>query len=96
MLTISTIRTSFKASLISTLILLFLLGCSTLPPEPPLCYYRDFVLEQVSVADQRALRAASSEGFEILALNDLTLKSYVRVLEGTLDAHNEPLGGCDD
>ena len=71
-------------------------GCAaSLPIESPLCPERDFVLQPVSVEDQRVLHDASPLAFASLADNDLVLKGYAVRLERLIAAHDEPLGGCD-
>lgn len=63
--------------------------------DAPLCPERDFVLQPVSVASQNSLRLADDSAFEVLATNDLILKSHIRMLETMIESHDEPLGGCD-
>ena len=63
--------------------------------EAPLCPERDFVLQSVSVEDQSLLMEAAATAFQLLADNDLVLKSYIREIEAMVRAHDEPLGGCD-
>jgi hypothetical protein len=41
------------------------------------------------------MKAAAPEGFANASTNDAKLKSHLRLLEGTIDAHDEPLGDCD-
>jgi len=71
-------------------------GCVSQPLlDAPLCPERDFVLQSVSVEDQGLLIEAQPQAFQALADNDLILKSYIRELESMIEAHDEPLGGCD-
>jgi len=84
---------------IACLVLLATIGLSScgsqLQLSAPLCLERDFVLQPVSVTDQRVLRDASPVAFEVLANNDLLLKSYLREIEAVVAAHDARLGGCD-
>lgn len=78
--------------------LLLLSGCATqLPAECPIQVpLRDFVLQPVSVSEQLAIKRI--DGGNLLgkiASNDNSLKSHVRVLEGVIRAHDEPLESCD-
>jgi hypothetical protein len=71
-------------------------GCSTtLPAESPICVPLRPVLSDIAVSDQRAMKAAAPEGFANASTNDAKLKSHLRLLEGTIHAHDEPLGECD-
>ena len=70
-------------------------GCASIPVEAPICVPLRPILEDISVSTQRTLHQAHSEGFGILARNDAKLKSQVRLLEGVILLHDEPLGSCD-
>ena len=75
----------------------FLVGCSTTPPQIPLCLPDRPELVSVSIEDQRALHSASPEGLSRLALNDTRLKAHLSTIEEIVDAYNRELrlGVCD-
>lgn len=74
---------------------LLLGACASLPPEAPLCVPLRPLLVDIAVVDQLAMKKASPKGFAEVATNDATLKSHLVVLERTIQAHDEPLGGCE-
>lgn len=81
-------------------ILLFLhlsVGCSvSMPVEGPLCVPLRPVLESLSTEEQLRIRdAGGNDLLRRISVNDAKLKSHIRVLEGVIQAHDEPLGGCD-
>ena len=63
-------------------------GCSTLPPAP-LCVPDRPYLEAIDVGN---LQHAPDELVQIIASNDLRLKSHIKLLEDLIQAHNEQLG----
>lgn len=87
----------YRSCIYTACLFLFVLtGCATtLPVEPPLCLPQRPILEDVSVAEQLAIRAIHPDLLRRVASNDAALKSQVRTLEGIIVAHDEPLGGCD-
>lgn len=73
-------------------------ACSNIPLESPICTPLRPVLVDLSIVDQLAIRENVPQGQDVLltiSTNDLELKSHVRLLEGLIDAHDEPLSGCD-
>ena len=90
----STLLSSLRL-LVALLSIHIMSGCGGLPTEPPLCVPLRPVLENISVQEQQSLRDAEPSAFHVLARNDAKLKSHVRVLEGIVLVHDEPLGSCD-
>jgi len=90
----STLLSSLRL-LVALLSIHIMSGCGGLPTEPPLCVPLRPVLENISVSDQQSMKDASPTGFLGAARNDAKLKSHVRVLEGIVLVHDEPLGSCD-
>jgi hypothetical protein len=72
-------------------------GCSTtLPIESPICVPSRPILQDLSVEQQLKMRDVDNgELLLVVSTNDATLKSHVKVLEGLIQIHDEPLGGCD-
>ncbi len=92
-------QTSFNVrAYVVALPLVLLLGCASqpLPVEPALCVPLRPVFEIPTVSDQRMMKLASPVGFAILGRNAAKYQSQIRVLEKTIRAHDEPLGGCNE
>ena len=70
-------------------------GCASIPVEAPICVPLRPVLEDVSVSSQERLLIADAQALTSLAHNDAKLKSHVRLLEGVIELHDEPLGSCE-
>ena len=79
-----------------TLFLAMVSGCATpYPVEAPICLPSRYVLEDISVSEQFEIREKISEDLlRRIGTNDTTLKSQIRLLEGLIQAHDQPLGDC--
>jgi hypothetical protein len=55
----------------------------------PLCLEARPLLQDVTIADQRLMKEASEQGFEIVVLNDRALKDWIVGTEKIVEAHNE-------
>jgi hypothetical protein len=90
MLKISKVLTTLAILTISS-------GCATsIPVEGPLCLPTRPVLEEITRQEQLDIRdQVSADVLRRIGTNDLSLKSHIRVLEGTIRAHDEPLGSCE-
>jgi hypothetical protein len=85
-----------KQSILMVLLLVAMGGCAaSIPVEGPICLPERPVLENISIEDQRWLHAERPLLLQQIGTNDATLKSTVRLLEGLILAHDEPLGSCD-
>ena len=85
-----------RQSLLCSLVCMLLLsGCSTMPPESPICVPLRPVAEDILVLEQAAIREVSPDLLRRVALNDATWKGHVLLLEDMIRNHDEPLGDCD-
>jgi hypothetical protein len=92
------VRHSKWLGLLLVLGCLHLSACSTLPLEPPICLPFRPVLVDLSPEAQLMIVDRVPQGRDVLqtiGTNDLALKSHVRLLEGLIEGHDEPLGGCE-
>ena len=64
--------------------------------EAPICLpTRDFVLGDISVEEQLAIREIDPNLLLRVGTNDAMLKNHLVLLEDLIEAHDEPLGSCD-
>ena len=81
-----------------SLIVMISSGCSFFKNDlvEPLCLPLRPILEDISVEQQRKLKAADEAAFTSVVLNDISLKAHIVVIETIVGVHNEQFtASCD-